>query len=135
MADHKQEIDAHRYSILFVDDEEMARLYFERICEPEFDVITAADANMALEILEKNHQKIAILITDQRMPGISGSQLLKIAKKRYPSVIRMLTTAYMDMDETIDLVIQWEILYKPWKAEILKTALSGAMILFNEQIR
>ena len=135
MAENKPEIDAHRYSILFVDDEEMARHYFERICDSEFAVIIAEDANSTLEILEKNHDKIAVLITDQRMPGMPGSELLQIVKKRFPNVVRMLTTAYMDVDETINLVIQWEILNKPWNAEKLKTALSGAMKLFNEQIK
>ena len=133
MTNKKSKSEPHRYSILFVDDEEMARHYFKRICESEFEVITAEDAYRAIEILEKDHDKIAVLITDQRMPGLSGSQLLEIVKSRFPKIVRMLTTAYMDMDETIDEVIQFEVLNKPWNAEKLNSALSGAMEYFNEQ--
>ena len=127
------EPDYRRYSILFVDDEEITRHYFTRICKSDFEVLTAQDVNQALDILEMDHENIAVLLTDQRMPGLRGGQLLVTARKLYPDIVRMLTTAYMDIDEAIESVNQGEIfryLDKPWDIDKLRASLFDAMHLF-----
>ena len=114
-----------RYSILFVEDEDITRHYFARICEPEFHVISAENVLEALEILEEKLEEIAILLTDQRMPGPRGGDLLVTAKNKYPHIVRMLTTAYMDLDEAIQSVNEGEIfryLEKPWDVEKLRSS-------------
>ncbi|MEM7194700.1 MAG: response regulator [Pseudomonadota bacterium] len=125
--------DYRRFSILFVEDEDITRHYFCRICEPHFNVVTAGNVPEALALLETRHQEFAILLTDQRMPGPRGGELLVTARQKYPEIVRMLTTAYMDLDEAIQSVNEGEIfryLEKPWDIEKLKSALFDGMHLF-----
>jgi two-component system probable response regulator PhcQ len=122
-----------RYALLFVDDEEKARKYFKVAYEREFPVLTASDVSQALEILETQGDKIGVLITDQRMPGRQGVELLKQAREGWPSIVRVLTTAYSDLDDAIAAVNRGEILRyitKPWDIEALRTELKQAMAFF-----
>ena len=128
-ATHK---DSH--TILFVDDEEKARKMFTRLVSPQFTVLTAADVKEAKEILVQKHNEIGVLITDQRMPGELGVDLLRYIRKTYPKIIRMLTTAYTDLDDAIEAVNTGEIfryINKPWNADELLIDLKLALNFFN----
>tara|TARA_Y100000589_G_scaffold306870_1_gene321999 strand:+ start:3487 stop:4509 length:1023 start_codon:yes stop_codon:yes gene_type:complete len=116
--------------ILYVDDEEQALKYFDKIFSKHFDVITAASTDEALEILEHKASQIAVLITDQRMPKRSGVELLAQVREQYPHIVRILTTAYAELDNAIDAVNRGEIfryITKPWNIAQLKTTLSQAL--------
>ncbi len=124
--------DSH--AILFVDDEEKARKMFTRLVSPQFTVLTAADVKEAKEILDQEHETIGVLITDQRMPGELGVDLLRHIRKVYPKIIRMLTTAYTDLDDAIEAVNTGEIfryINKPWNVDELLIDLRLAMNFFN----
>lgn len=82
--------------ILYVDDEEMAQKYFLRSVESEFDVLTASGADEAIEMLRDKSLHIGILVTDYRMPGRDGGDLLCQIEREFPHVIRILVTAYAD---------------------------------------
>lgn len=115
-----------RYAVLFVDDEEKARKYFRLAYGKDFRVLTADGVPAALEILEREGDEIAVLITDQRMPGQQGVDLLKRARCEWPNMVRMLTTAYSDLDDAIAAVNRGEILRyitKPWDLESLRAEL------------
>lgn len=103
--------------VLFVDDEEMTRKTFERIASQEFPVLLAADVTEAIEVLERNGDQIGVLLTDQRMPGRLGVELLEYAREEHPAVVRMLTTAYSELEDAIAAVNRGEIIRyieKPW---------------------
>lgn len=103
--------------ILFVDDEEMTRKTFERIASPEFPVILASDVAEAIEVLNQRGGDIGVLLTDQRMPGGLGVELLEYAREHNPGIVRMLTTAYSDLEDAIAAVNRGEIIRyieKPW---------------------
>ncbi|MEE9352390.1 MAG: response regulator [Thiotrichaceae bacterium] len=124
--------DSH--AILFVDDEEKARKMFTRLVSTQFTVLTAADVKEAKEILDKEHENIGVLITDQRMPGELGVDLLRHIRRTYPKIIRMLTTAYTDLDDAIEAVNTGEIfryINKPWNVDELLIDLRLAMNFFN----
>jgi two-component system, probable response regulator PhcQ len=119
-----------RHAVLFVDDEEKARKYFRMAFARDFTVLTAGSVQEALEILELNGDDIAVLITDQRMPGQQGVDLLKRARTEWPQIVRMLTTAYSDLDDAISAVNRGEILRyitKPWDLEALRAELRHGM--------
>ena len=82
--------------ILYVDDERPNRVVFEASLAGEFRIKSAPDARSALEILAET--QVAVLITDMRMPDMTGDELLRIAKERWPSTIRMVITAYSDIE-------------------------------------
>lgn len=103
--------------ILFVDDEEMTRKTFERIASTEFPVLLAADVPSAIEMLKQRGDEIGVLLTDQRMPGQLGVELLEYAREHHPGIVRMLTTAYSELDDAIAAVNRGEIIRyisKPW---------------------
>lgn len=119
-----------RQAVLFVDDEEKARKYFRLAFSRDFPVLTAGGVPEALEILELHGDNVAILITDQRMPGQQGVDLLKRARAEWPQIVRMLTTAYSDLDDAIAAVNRGEILRyitKPWDLEALRAELRHGM--------
>ena len=90
-----------KFAILYVDDEEKSLKYFARAFEEQFRILTAATAQEGLALLEKHADEIAILMTDQRMPGEKGVWLLERARQLRPRMIRILATAYADMDAAI----------------------------------
>lgn len=119
-----------RHAVLFVDDEEKARKYFRMAFGRDFTVLTAGSVQEAVEILELQGDHIAIVITDQRMPGQQGVDLLKRVRSDWPQIVRMLTTAYSDLDDAIAAVNRGEILRyitKPWDLEALRAELRHGM--------
>ncbi|MEM9159422.1 MAG: response regulator [Verrucomicrobiota bacterium] len=122
------------FGILFVDDEEKARKYFLRLFEKQYPVYTAGSVSEAKTILDERHQEIGVLVTDQRMPEDKGVELLKYARKTYPEITRMLTTAYSDLSDAIDSVNSGEILRyisKPWDIRNLNTEINQGMTFFS----
>jgi signal transduction histidine kinase len=115
--------------ILYVDDDADNLVVFEALCADHFEVCTASSGAQALEILAK--EEIAVLLADQRMPGMTGVELAEHASKEHPEVVRILVTAFGDLSEAIDAINRGQIrgyLRKPWDAEevlaILRESLS-----------
>ena len=93
-----------RYAVLYVDDEPKARLYFVQAFEDDFVIYTAGDAHEAMNILEAHASDIGVLVSDQRMPGEKGVELLEKARKLNPNLVRILVTAYSDYQTVVDAV-------------------------------
>ncbi len=106
--------------VLYVDDERGNRIVFEQSLAADFTIKVAADAQSALEILEA--EEVAVLVTDMRMPTMSGEELLRIAKERWPQTIRMVVTAYSDIDPILRAINEGLVaryIIKPWvRAEL-----------------
>ena len=122
--------DYRRFSVLFVDDEQQARKYFRMALEKDFDVLTAASANEADEQLDEHGAQIGIVVSDQRMPGEGGASMLGRVRRRFPHSIRILTTAYADMQAAIDAVNSgaiYKYIVKPWDINDLRATLKRAM--------
>lgn len=121
------------FAVLFVDDEAKAQKYFRMAYADDFPVLTASSVPAALEILGQHGTEIAVLITDQRMPGQQGVDLLRQTREDWPAIVRILTTAYSDLDDAIAAVNRGEILRyvtKPWDIEALRVDLRHAMDFF-----
>ncbi len=111
-------------TILYVDDEAMALKYFDRLISPHFTVLTALSVSEGIEILKAEGQSISVLISDQRMPGANGNELLSYARHNYPHIVRLLTTAYSELGDAILAINAGEIyryITKPWDADMLRT--------------
>src|SRR4051812_29754859 len=125
--------DLKRYAVLYVDDEEMALKYFERTFGKEFRILTANNAAEGLRIVEAQGDDIGILITDQRMPGEKGVDLLQRALQLRPRLVRMLVTAFADFGVTVDAVNLGNIfryVSKPIQVEDMRNTLHRAMEFF-----
>ena len=111
-------------SVLYVDDEVMALKYFERLISPQYKVLTAPSVAEGIKILQAQGSEISVLISDQRMPGATGNELLRYAREHYPKILRILTTAYSELGEAIVAINAGEIyryITKPWDLEMLRT--------------
>jgi CheY-like chemotaxis protein/HPt (histidine-containing phosphotransfer) domain-containing protein len=124
----------NKYFILFVDDEEIIIKYFVKIFENEFNIYTATNITRALEILQENHEEIAIIVTDQKMKGGSGVDLLNEAKEKYPNIIRIITTAYASLEDSIRAIKESSVfsyITKPWNIEDIRNTINQGLIEFN----
>lgn len=131
------EIDAYdyqRYAILFVDDEANTRKYFRRLFGEKFRILEAEDGVEALTVFRQHANDIGIIVTDQRMPNETGVGFLAKIADQYPDIIKILSTAYSDIDAAIGSVNQGGIfryMTKPWDIPQLEVTLRRAMEFFT----
>jgi len=117
--------------VLIVDDEPALVETLEGLLEDHFDVITASGGRDALRQLEAG-DIVDVIVTDQRMPGMLGVDFLEEASKRLPDTIRMVVTAYADVDPIIDAINRgaaYRFLSKPYNADELRAAITEGMQL------
>jgi signal transduction histidine kinase len=124
--------------VLYVDDEMINLRVFEANFRTRFNVVTAQSAAEALEVLSQRAAQVAVLISDQRMPGMSGVELLERARDAFPDVRRMLITAYSDMQAVMDAVNRGQVVryfVKPWVKDDLAAALEDAIRIWSLQLQ
>lgn len=123
-------------AVLYVDDEASNLLVFEAALKKHLPVLTATSGEKALELLRAH--EVAVLVADQRMPGMTGVQLIEVVKGEFPDVLRMLMTAYSDLDAAIDAINLGQVqryIQKPWEPVQLRSELTQARDLFLSRRR
>lgn len=116
-------------TILYLDDDGANRQAFVTAFRRSNRVFTAPDLASAWDLLAK--EKVHIVIADQRMPGIQGSEVLGMIKERYPAIRRMLMTGYSDIQAVIDAINRGGVshyLSKPWNPEQVMQAIAEAFM-------
>jgi response regulator RpfG family c-di-GMP phosphodiesterase len=112
----------YKHTVLCVDDEEnilhaLSRVFRKEGCR----LITAADGPGGLKMLEQNND-VHLVISDQRMPGMSGTEFLAIVRERYPEIIRIVLTGYTEVDAITDAINKgriYKFILKPWNDQNL----------------
>jgi two-component system response regulator HupR/HoxA len=120
--------DAREYGILIVDDEEAILESLEFTLGTEYRVFTAQTGEQALEILER--EAIALVISDQVMPGMSGVEFFEKVIERNPRAIRMMLTGYADLTSLVRAVNEGRIyryIAKPWEPDELRINVRRAL--------
>ncbi len=105
----------HSYRILAVDDEQDALSVIERALEDDYEILTAGSGAEALEILRV--QQVDLLLTDQRMPEMTGIELIEHARKIQPQMMRIILTGYTEPKDLIDAINRGQVyryITKPW---------------------
>lgn len=118
-------------NVLYVDDEANNLVAFRASFRRYFTVFTAISADEAKIILAQN--EIQVLITDQRMPGTLGTELLAQVVKEYPDQIRILLTGFADIEaikDAINLGQIYRYLQKPWNDDELKETIENAYKIY-----
>jgi len=119
--DNGQALEGPKPAILIVDDEPTATRYLSRQLEhmqTEFRVLSATSAEEALLTL-RDDCGVAVVMTDQRMPGMHGKELLDELRQSHPTIVRILTSAWGEVDVAMDAVNEGRIFRyqkKPWYA-------------------
>ena len=119
--------------ILIVDDEENILRSLKRLLmNEEFEVLTAISGEEALKVLSLNPD-IALIVSDQRMPGLSGVEFLEQSKKPAPDATRIILTGYADVNAAIDGINRggaYRYITKPWNDEELLRIVNEAVLKF-----
>jgi len=117
------------FRLLFVDDEGSVLKALRRIFMDEnYKISTASSAEQALEML--SGQAFHLVISDHRMPGLSGAELLKQVKSRWPDTIRIMLTGHADVQSVMGAVNEgavYKFITKPWNDEDLRLTVSLAL--------
>jgi putative nucleotidyltransferase with HDIG domain len=116
------------YKIMIVDDEPANLRLLERLFRRDYHVITASSGAEALQLL--NHHDVALLLTDQRMPGMTGIELLNRAAVFRPHMVRIIITGYMDVAalvEAINCGQVYKYVSKPWSNDVLRVTVERAI--------
>jgi DNA-binding NtrC family response regulator len=122
-------------SILCVDDEAAILNVLRTLLEEDYCIYTASSGLDALNIL--NDHPIAVAIVDQKMPNMSGVELLTKIKELYPDTVRMILTAHTDINDLVDSINVGEIfryINKPWETANLIQALEEAVAKYEESL-
>ncbi|MCA0314755.1 MAG: HD domain-containing protein [Candidatus Melainabacteria bacterium] len=117
-----------RHKILVVDDEVPNLRLLRRVLSEDHDIFEATGGKEGLEILEK--ESISLIITDQRMPSMTGVQLLEQSLTLRPDAIKILLTGYTDVQALIDAINAghvYKYIPKPWDADELKLTVRRAL--------
>jgi len=123
--------DSHSYGILVVDDENAILESLELTLGSEYEIFTASSGERGLEIL--NQEQIALVISDQVMPGMSGVEFLEKVIERNPRAIRMMLTGYADMPSLIRAINEGRIyryIPKPWEPDDLRISVKRALEVY-----
>ena len=118
-----------RPRILIVDDEEAILETMTFTFQEEYEVFTSTDARRALDILDEK-APIAVVLTDQRMPNMSGVEFVTEVCRRNPATVSMILTGFSDMDAIIQAVNDGHIyayITKPWEHDQLKQLMKQAV--------
>ena len=124
--------ETRRYGILAVDDEEAILESLELTLAGEYRVFTAGSAEEGLEILAR--EDIALVISDQVMPGMNGVEFLEKVIERNPRAIRMMLTGYADMSSLIRAINEGRIyryIPKPWEPDDLRIAVKRGLEVYE----
>ncbi len=127
---------AKDYKILFVDDEGYNLVAFKATFRKEYDILTASSGKEALKLLRKH--EIGLIITDQRMPEMTGVELLEKIVPEFPEVIRIILTGYSDVEAIINAINNGQVfryITKPWDEVELKMTIENARELYSLQIK
>ncbi|HAX74575.1 MAG TPA: adenylate cyclase [Cyanobacteria bacterium UBA11372] len=119
--------------ILVVDDEPDNLDLLYRTFYREYQVLRATSGPAALEILA-NHKDIAVIISDQRMPQMSGTEFLSLTATQYPDIIRIILTGYTDVEDLVEAINSGKVfkfVTKPWEAEELRGVVQQALDTHN----
>jgi CheY-like chemotaxis protein len=125
----------YQRTLLYMDDEVNLLAAVRRALRHSgYRVLTAGSAEEAFEILATN--EVGVILCDQRMPGMSGTEFLSRVKQMYPNAVRMVLSGYTDLQSVTDAVNRgaiFKFLTKPWIEEELADAVRDAFVEFESK--
>lgn len=124
-----------KITILYVDDEENNLISFKAVFRIKYNILTAISGHEAQMLLRDN--VVNIIITDQRMPQMTGVEFLESILDEFPDPIRILLTGYADMNAVIDAINKGKVFHyltKPWNEEELEMTINRAFEVYKQRM-
>ena len=123
-----------RSTVLLVDDEANVLSSLKRTLRREgYDILTAGSAAEGLSLLARND--VQLILSDQRMPEMNGTEFLARVKSLYPKTVRMVLSGYSEISAVTDSINKgavYRFMLKPWDDEKLKEEITGALRHWRE---
>ncbi len=119
-----------RHRLLVVDDEPLNRELLRRVLAREYEIAEAEDGRAALAILEAEGDAIRLVLCDQLMPEMSGTELAQVSRDRWPAIIFVLLTGYDDDPDVAAALaggMVAHVVAKPWRGAALRTLIEEAI--------
>jgi len=113
--------------VLYLDDEENNLIAFKALFRREFDVFTTTSPQEAVAYLNTN--VVPIILSDQKMPELSGVEFFELTLNDFPNAVRILVTGYADIEAVIDAINRGQVyryVAKPWNENDLRVCLLNA---------
>lgn len=123
-----------KITLLYVDDEENNLISFKATFRLKYHVLIAYNGEEALSLLDNN--QVHIIVTDQRMPNMTGVEFLELVLEKYPDPMRILLTGYADMNAVVEAVNKGKIFHyltKPWNEGELQQTIDNAYAAYLEK--
>lgn len=117
-----------KHTILAVDDEPANLRMLERLFHREYRVLTASSGEEGLEVLRR--EAVSLIISDQRMPGMTGTEMLRESIRTNPDAVKIILTGYTDVEALIDAINcarVYRYVNKPWDPDRLKETVRAAI--------
>jgi DNA-binding NtrC family response regulator len=119
-------------AVLYIDDEINNLNSFKAAFRRDFNIYTAQSAKEGRKILDST--EVGVIITDQRMPGVTGIEFLESILHVYPDIIRILLTGFSDINAVMDAINRGQVykyLVKPWQNEELRMYIQNALEIYH----
>lgn len=123
--------------VLYVDDEQQNLVSFRAGFRKLYTVLTANNGQDALDLLEEHKEDVAVIISDQRMPKMTGVELFEQVRSLYPDIMRIVLTGYSDVQDIINAISKGEVyryITKPWSRDELRVTIDNAIEAHNLKI-
>ena len=123
-----------KHTILLVDDEINNLQLLRRTLRHDYNIITASNGKEALEIVEGKGDEIALIVSDQKMPEMEGTEFLKRVAGEYPDIVKILLTGHLDVDAIVDSINDchlYQYIVKPFDPEELKMTIDSGIKKFD----
>lgn len=127
-------MDKKEFTIIYVDDEEQNLISFKASFRRDYNILTAKSGKEGIEILKNN--EVHLIITDQRMPEMTGIQFLEKIMPEFPDAIRMILTGFSDIEAIIGAINTGRVfryITKPWDENELRMTIENAKQLYELQ--
>lgn len=124
-----------KITVLYVDDEENNLISFKAVFRIKYNILTAISGEEAIKVLKNND--VHVIITDQRMPQMTGVEFLENIIDEFPLPTRILLTGYADMNAVIDAVNKGKIFHyltKPWNEDELDMTIKKAYEVYKDKV-
>jgi response regulator RpfG family c-di-GMP phosphodiesterase len=121
--------------VLYVDDELNNLVSFKAVFRTKYTVLTAISGEDAKNILSQN--EVHVILTDQRMPNMTGVEFLESILNDFPDPIRILLTGYADMSAVVDAINKGKIFHyltKPWNEEEVEKTIGRAYEMYKQKM-
>ncbi len=123
-----------KISVLYLDDEEHNLTSFKAAFRRDYNVFVTTEAGEAVQILSEN--EVHVVISDQKMPNLSGVEFFELIIPDFPDPVRMLLTGYADIEAVIDAINKGQVyryIAKPWNEQELKMTIENAYELYESR--